>query len=239
MKIALCISGHLREGDSLCFPSVKKYLLDKYDTDIFVSSFKEMGAVNYCMQSNHPVEDNNDVSDRIHSIYKPVRSIIEDANAPWLYTLQKRWNNISTRNGSKVWQVVAMWRNIYEAQRLRRMYEAETGTKYDLVIRTRFDNELISDIVAQTQYKNENGLILKTGHRGFFDQTFWGAPEYISTLAECWFYIDSFVNENNSKSFENAENIATKYLTLSEIPYTVRTDIQISITKPINGRYIT
>jgi hypothetical protein len=61
----------------------------------------------------------------------------------------------------------------------------------------------------------------------------------MTTLAECWFYIDNFVNKDNSKSFENAENIATRYLTLSEIPYTLRGDIQISITKPINDRYIT
>jgi len=80
-------------------------------------------------------------------------------------------------------------------------------------------------------------LILKFGYQGFFDQTFWGAPEYMSSLAECWFYLHKFVNKENSKKFENAESVATEYLRLSQIHFTTRSDIKIAITKS-HGRHI-
>lgn len=238
MKIAICISGHLREGHKLCFPSVKKYLLDKYDCDIFVSSFKEMGAKNYANADNHPIEDNDDVTGIILDTYKPKRYNIEHGNANWLSVLRDRYNGLTTRNGTKVWQVAAMHRNIYDAQRLRREYEGDSGTKYDLVIRTRFDNEFISDTVAELGYKDDQGMIFKTGYCGVFDQTFWGASSYMDAATDCWFYIGDYVNSNNSKNYENAENIFTTYLKLREIPFNIRNDIKISITKT-HGSHIT
>ena len=238
IKIAICISGHLRDGDKLCYPSLKKYLLDKYDTDIFVSSFKESGANNYATMSDHPVEDDNDVSSIILDTYKPKRYNRIDANANWLSVLRNKYNDISTRNGTKVWQVAAMHRNIYDAQRLRREYEGDTGTKYDLVIRTRFDNEFISDSVAALNYKSTDGMIFKSGHCGVFDQTFWGGPSYMNMTADCWFYISDIVNKDNCKSYENAENIFTTYLKLIEMPVSIRDDIKISITKT-HGSHIT
>lgn len=239
MKIAICISGHLRDGDKLCFPSLKKYLLDKYDCDIFISAFKEMGNVQYVHLDNHPSEPDTDVTEKILSTYKPVRYRMDSSNALWINDLKKQWGDLSTRNTARAFQVAAMHRNIYDAQLLRRMYQADTGKKYDVVIRTRFDNELLSDIINDSNYTGgDYGLIFKQGHCGIFDQTFWGGSQSMDAATECYLYMSDIVNASNVKTFENAENIFTAYLHAREIPYTVRDDIKLSITKP-HGRHVT
>lgn len=239
MKVAICISGHLRDGDKLCYPALKKHLLDRYDCDIFVSAFREAGNVQYVHLPGHPVEPGVDMTSRIMDTYHPKRWHFEGATDQWIDDLRKRWNDLSTRNTAKIFQIVAMHRNIYDAQHLRRMYQMETGTKYDVVIRTRFDNELLSDIIADSQYTNgEYGLIFKQGHCGVFDQTFWGGVEVMDAATECCLYIDAIVNADNCKSFENAENVFTAYLQARQIPFTIRNEIKLSITKP-HGRYVT
>ena len=39
------------------FSVSKKYLLDKYDCDIFISAFKEMGNVQFVHRTDHPLEE--------------------------------------------------------------------------------------------------------------------------------------------------------------------------------------
>lgn len=238
MKIAVCISGHLRDGDKLCYPSLKKYLLDKYDCDIFIRSFKEMGNVQYVHLDNCPPEPDTDVTDRILSTYKPVRYFIDSTNSSWLEDLKKQWGDISTRNTARLFQMASMHRNIYYSHLLRRMYQADTGTKYDIVVRTRFDNEFVSDIIEESKYTGSDyGLTFKQGHCGVSDQTFWGSPQLMDAATECYLYIHEMVNRNNSKSFENSENIFSAYLKGRDIPYSIKNDIKISSTKP-HGRYV-
>lgn len=238
MKIAICISGHLREGHKLCYPSLKKYLLDKYDCDIFVSSYKEMGAKNYANTDGHIVEDDTDISSIILDTYKPKRYKIYDSNAAWMAVLENQYSGYTTRNNMRVYQIAAMHRNIYTCHRLRREYEGDTGVIYDLVIRTRFDNEFISDTVEQLNYKHSDGMIFKSAHCGVFDQTFWGSPFYMNMTTDCWFHIHKFVTKENVKNFENSESIFTRYLQYANIPFNIRDDIKISLTK-IHGKHIT
>jgi len=235
-KVAICLSGHLREGDKLCFPSVKKYILDRYDCDIFVSAFKEMGNVQFVHRNDHPIED-IDVTQRILDTYNPKRYSMHNAESPWIQNLKNRWGNLSTRNTAMIYQVCAMYKNIYDANHLRKMHETETGTKYDVVIRARFDTEYLSDVIEDSKYSNEANLVFKLGYCGVYDQTYWGAPEFMDAVADCYLYIPHIVNSSNAKEFENAENILTTYLKMREIPFLIKNEIKVSVTKP-HGRHI-
>jgi len=42
MKIAICLSGHLRTFDKT-FRSIKEKLLDVYDCDVFISTWNNLG----------------------------------------------------------------------------------------------------------------------------------------------------------------------------------------------------
>lgn len=239
MKVAICISGHLRGGNELCYPSLKKYLLDKYDCDIFVSAFREMGNVQFVHLDTHPIEAGVDVSNIILDTYKPVRHTFNSANDQWIVDLKNRWKDLSTRNTAKLFQIVAMHRNIYEANHLKKMYEADSGVKYDIVVRTRFDNELLSDVIEDSKYVDgEHDLIFKSGYQGVFDQTFWGGNDVMEAASEAYLYISQIVGESNAKSFENAENVFTAYLDARRIPFITKNEIKISITKP-HGRHVT
>ena len=235
-KVAICISGHLRGGHELCFPSLKKYLLDKYDCDIFISAFKEMGNVQFVHRTDHPIEE-IDTIPLILDTYKPKRISTHTATSEWIDALKSQYGLASTRNTAKLYQIAAMHRNMYEVNQLRKMYQADTGTKYDVVIRMRFDTEFLSDIIEDSHYKSEIDLTFKLGYCGIYDQTFWGSPELMDAAMECYLYMPQFVSNDNCNQFENAENIFTTYLNARSIPFTVRNEIKVSVTKP-HGRHV-
>ena len=236
-KVAICISGHLRDGDKLCFPSVKKFLLDKYDCDIFISAFKEEGNVQFVHRKDHPIEE-ADMTQRILETYKPVKYSMHSAQASWIQDLKKQWGDLSTRNTAMIYQVCAMYKNIYEVHHMRRLHEVETGVRYDAVIRARFDTEYLSDVLEESNFFKDPQLTFKLGHCGVYDQTFWGPSDAMDAVSECYLYIPQVVNASNAKTFENAENILTAYLKAREIPFVVKNEIKVGITKP-HGRHIT
>jgi hypothetical protein len=240
MKIAVCISGHLRDGDKLTYPALKQFLLDKYDCDVFLSSWVESGVgVQFVHHATTPLEF-SDVTDRLLSTYKPVHGNfhIERATDGSVNRLETKWKGIVTRNGSQLSQNNSMFRKIYDADHLRIVYSAETGTTYDAVVRLRFDTELVQDIVEPSIKDIEIGnLIVRTGHMGIIDQIFWGRPDVMTAACECFLYVPRFVTNLNSHHFENAENILATYFSARQISLAVRDDIKFSLTKP-HGRAI-
>uniref|UniRef100_A0A6C0H0D2 Uncharacterized protein n=1 Tax=viral metagenome TaxID=1070528 RepID=A0A6C0H0D2_9ZZZZ len=67
-KIAICFSGHPRSYKK-CYENIKKYLLDRYDCDIFISS--------YFMS--------DEISNDIINIYNPIKYIFHNS-----YIIQKK-----------------------------------------------------------------------------------------------------------------------------------------------------
>jgi hypothetical protein len=239
MKIALCISGHLRDGDKFTFPSLKKFMLDKYDCDVFMSTWYENGSdVQFVHQSDIPkTNEMPDIRDRLLT-YHPIDIKIDSSASYWIGGLKKQWNGVLTRNGSQLFQNNCMFYKIYDADHSRRMFTAMTGQKYDVVVRLRFDTELTQDIIEPTIDDIEAGkLIVRTGHCGIIDQLFWGKPEVVSAASECFIYLPQIVSSKNSKEFENAENILASYFGARGISLSIRDDVRFALTKP-HGKHM-
>jgi hypothetical protein len=120
MKIALCLSGQARSFKK-GFEYHKKNLLDKYDVDVFIHTWKA------------------DDIEELTELYKPVDILIEDSltdDFDSLYT--------NTPNAEK-WPprfTVAMFYSMYRSNEMKVTHEMKEKFTYDWVIKSRPDYAL-------------------------------------------------------------------------------------------------
>ena len=120
MKIALCIAGQPR-GFRTAYEYVKRNLLDIYDVDVFIHTWK----------NDHLVE--------IGQMYNPVSMRVEE---PLTDDFDSLYTN--TPNPQK-WPprfTVASYYSIYRSCELKTIEEVQSKKIYDWVIRSRFDYAL-------------------------------------------------------------------------------------------------
>jgi|SRR6185436_8445953 len=158
MKIAICISGHLRKFEET-YPSLYFYLLKNYNCDIFIHTWDALGyACQYKSDSTLEVTDNK--ISQINNLYKPKKIIVEssyfieelkkeaDIYAPHLKDCPKHAGHMAS-----------MFYKIYACNELRKSFERENGIKYDLVVRCRSDLLFNNSIVMPT-YNIQNKILM-------------------------------------------------------------------------------
>lgn len=230
MKAAICISGHLRDGDNLCYPELKRHILDKHDCDIFISSWKENGNMLYSYGADIPYID-EDVRDRILERYKPVKYVFSDSNSEWITPLKEEWAGVVLECKTHVFQFSVQFKKIMDCDVLRREYQKETGVKYDVVLRIRFDIEPTCDILTETESRiKEKKLLCKNGHQGVKDQVFWGEEEIMARAADCFLHFSKYVSKPKPSQF-NSEQIFRDYLLGENMPKD-EVDFKFQQTKP-------
>jgi hypothetical protein len=134
MKVALLLTGQLRTY-SLCKYIVKHCIIDRYDTDVFMSIDVPNNQQNEYRTSSEDTSE-NDVLAAI-SWYQPVKYVVTreldyslaDAMHDKLYGFVSRW---------RLRLLFVQYANVKKAYQLLQ----EHGTNYDLVIRLRFDQLL-------------------------------------------------------------------------------------------------
>jgi hypothetical protein len=154
MRVALLLSGKFR-GSYIPFNYLQTNLLNKYNPDIFI---------------NYNYKDDNDMEcdeSELVSIYNP--KLINFTKTPDIVG-----EKISIVNGYEVAgesspsSVFNMWWGIYQANELKKKYEEENGFKYDVVIRTRFDIEILEEVALRNW--NESLFIpMGSDHRDGFN----------------------------------------------------------------------
>jgi hypothetical protein len=175
MKIALCLSGQprcVKEG----YEYYKKNLLDHYDVDVFCHVWDTAGAEHI-------------------AAYKPVTLMIEKppTNDLSKYTRvpppQPNWK---VKDPAKsVWNLTY---SLMKANDIRKVYEEETQTKYDWVIRSRYDFALNVAIPFE-ELDNTKMYIPNcrmSPHRDFGnDQFAFSSAENMDKYADCFNQIDT------------------------------------------------
>jgi hypothetical protein len=154
MRVALLLSGKFR-GSYIPFNYLQSNLLNKYNPDIFI---------------NYNYKDDNDMEcdeSELVSIYNP--KLINFTKTPDIVG-----EKISMINGCEVAResspssVFNMWWGIYQANELKKKYEEENGFKYDVVIRTRFDIEILEE-VALRNWNDSLFIPMGSDHRDGFN----------------------------------------------------------------------
>lgn len=133
MKVAICVSGHVRDYESF-LPGLKK-LKDHFNADLFIHSYKLRGNdIRFAFGGETQ-------SEKID--YNKIVGILD----PKLYEFTEELEPFDFLKGrfyaeQKMFLTEPHYKMIYKmwcCNELKKQYENENNFKYDLVIRTRFD----------------------------------------------------------------------------------------------------
>lgn len=237
VKIAYCIYGmsygkHNAKDNiySACknFENWREQIFSKYDVDIFIHTWNE--------ESRKEIEE----------IIKPKKFMIENINniKREVLMIDKYPSNEILLNNSekkilkgKINNKVAEKMNVmplmygkysrfysmYQADKLRREYEIETQTKYDIVINTRFDvyytiNTNLLELDYSKIYcvlkKNMKPIYLTTKHPN--DYMYMSNSDNMTKMCQIWINLydiyNDFLGKNKYKEYVNSHRLVGKHI---------------------------
>lgn len=171
MKLALCLSGQPR-SHKLAYQYIRHNLLNSNDVDVFIHTWKpedpeEFGRLFSELYRNYQPKD-------IELEHKLPEHVGENMHVP----------NLS----HPAYGCLSMFYSIYKSNNLRKQYELSTGTKYDFVIRSRFDFALNVSINYRT-LKRDRIYISKDVEDGdslFNDQFAISSPEIMDLYSSTY-----------------------------------------------------
>ena len=215
MKIALCLSGHLRTYDKT-YESLYEQLLNKHDCDVFVSTWKNLGNkfAYHCAYKDGADQGDDIVEvDTIQKMYNPISIHMDDADTEEISGgLKKQYEGLATRNGAKMSQIMCMLYKIWDANELKAKHEDKNNFKYDVVVRCRFDVYLkrinLEMAMERTQFI--------PGHLGMNDFIFAGSSKNIEDVCDIYTVMSPDVPFNQ---FENVEQLWNTHVVNNEIPH--------------------
>ena len=216
MKIAMTISGQPRSAAE-GFIECKKWLLDKYDIDVYLHAWEDKEFFKYDFFNEGKVQHVYKSSEKLYNNllrwYQPKDYLFEQA-------IKFDATDIKGNNNQRLNSQLGMWMSLKRAWDL---VEA-SGIKYDYIIRTRYDLEftdhinedcsLITDILNldpnqvnlfdythdSHRVLNVNDLfavggydVMKIYHNLFIDEIYY---HFIDPIYDEWLTnLDKFVNE--------------------------------------------
>jgi hypothetical protein len=196
MKVCLLLSGGMRTATET-FTSFKSNLLDRYDTDVFISTW------NY-----------DNVYESI-DLFNPISFDVENYEAGF----QSKWETLVTHNQHKLEtnanlvSMISMWYKTLRVNQLRTQYENLMGFKYDLIIKTRPDIK-IEEPINLIQSPNLSVPYGWDWSGGINDLMAWGNQSNMQVYCEL-FYM--FIELANSMNKINPETMLRQYLNIKNI----------------------
>lgn len=191
MKIAICISGQLRNY-KLSYNSLKTHFLDKYDCDIYFHTWKvsNFESTNFGFGNNKYSLTNDDYTNLIQ-LYKPKNYIIEspiifDASGISCPIWRQPLNNS-----------LSMFYSIYKSVQL-------IEDDYDYVVRTRFDidySKFNLELPTEGIILPEWNTDIRVKDRGYYDVFSIGKQSDMYVYSEVFSNIISYVT-NDEQLFQ-------------------------------------
>ena len=188
MKIALCLSGQPRQF-AAGYQCYKKFLLDKYDIDVFIHTWFTPG--NYDLyEHGGKYKLDKDIDKKIVDIYNPKKIIIE----PQITTF---YGNISNNDASvSNFAQYSMYYSMRESNILKKKYEDLMGFKYDVVIRSRFDSAILVDLDLSNLKDNMlYGIDAIDNPNRLCDWFLFGSSNIIDSVCELYNNIENLKNK--------------------------------------------
>ena len=196
MKVCLLLSGGMRNATET-FPSFKSNLLDRYDTDVFISTW-----------NSHNVYDSI-------NLFNPISVDVENYEAGF----QSKWESLVSHNEHKLEtnanlvSMISMWYKTIRVNQLRTKYENLMGFKYDLIIKTRPDIR-IEEPMNLIQSPNLSIPYGWDWSEGINDLMAWGNQYNMDTYCELFYMFASLAN---SMDKINPETMLKQYLKIKNI----------------------
>lgn len=216
MKIAICLSGHLRTYEKT-YQSIYDQLLNKYDCDIFISTWKNLGNIKFAGGNDTEKSEFVDI-ETIKKIYNPISIVMDDAETESISNkLKKEYEGLKLGNGDKMSQLMIMMYKIWDVNRLKREYEEKNNLRYDVVIRGRFDVYFKPPKIETAL----NKIQATPGHMGVTDFVFAGPSSLMNDLCDIYTIMSPRISFS---MFENIDKIWSVHLTNNNIPFQVSFD---------------
>src|SRR5579885_2523691 len=206
MKIAVCLSGHLRKFEET-FPLLQKHLLNHYDCDIFLHTWDKMGYVSR-YKGDARSDETLKYIEAVQALYKPKKIVVESSS--FVEELKRQGDEYAPhlRNEPKhVGHMASMFYKIYACNELKNKYVRETGTKYNWVIRCRpdllFHNKIdipsekspgkiwMPKALSSPDWYNDQFAIGSPDDMDLYSSVFFDIPEYFRARME--FYPEKFM----------------------------------------------
>jgi hypothetical protein len=241
MKVALCISGHIRTFEDI-YSGLKQYVLDEFNPDVFLSTYDTMG---YRYPNTAVIEEKGQQrsidyetakidATKIIQVLNPVSIIVDH----WPKIIPHMFVKAEQILNKKKWSpkpeaIYSMHYKIFQCNELKKMYENMSGEKYDIVIRTRPDIGYTSSLKLWYENQPKDKLITEQHGLscGIADDTFAIGPSYlldeycqIYNMTE-QFYMQYVPNSNPHellKAFLNTK-ISEKWIQIPHIPIYLKT----------------
>ena len=174
VKLALCFSGDPRTYNK-CFKSIKFNLLDKFDCDIFVSTYKTTNKIkndilNLYKPKKYNFHDKNNITKMVseyaanlEDIKINILPVFENKNTDdmvftnncedFFFNYDKYENNFEYRKLAV--NALCQFFGIYDVSNLCKEYMLNTKTEYDYILRLRLDNTFSDNFVINELKENE------------------------------------------------------------------------------------
>lgn len=170
IKIAICFSGHLRNYEE-CFPSIKNKLLDKYDCDVFISTYDttiniQNKVINLYNPKKIIFNNENDVKNIVNNnkiLCTKFLQIAVDKDEHIYndkkYTINecfdyKNINSNDLKEHKIHTEILCQFFGIYDVSKMCEEYILENNIKYDYILRVRLDNTIIGEIIFDNFEEN-------------------------------------------------------------------------------------
>lgn len=175
MKVALCISGMMRNFDGV-FPSTEKHLLSIYNPDVFIHTWDKDEA-NQLVNRKKIIE-----------LYKPKSIVLEPPKQFTPSEIMKK-NNVDRRPLNAM---CSMFYKIKECNKLKSKWEISNNFVYDCVVRFRPDIRLRADFVVGPLEPNTITFPRYGDYGGLNDQFAWSDSHSIDIYSNLFDYLDTY-----------------------------------------------
>jgi hypothetical protein len=178
MKVALLLSGQFRNGRE-CYPSIYENLIKHYDVDVFIAYYYEEPDITL---------------EELTELYKPKYIAYEKYDGELIEKFDLT-NNFLHYTESTPSSLCKMWYGNEMVKYVRNEYEKDFNVKYDVVIKCRFDVELLEKVEIKLP---ENQIYIPIGwdHMDGVNDTFaYGDSNSMDYYLSAYHSLDGFINE--------------------------------------------
>lgn len=220
MKIALCLSGHIRNLEEN-YLSLKNNLLNFYDVDVFIHTWDTYGwrvdGIDITTQEDgfkgFDYYSGNINQIKINEILKPKKMVIDNYKdfESIFVEKSKSYTNLRCPDKDRPSNMASMWYKIMKCNELKKHYEEENNFKYDIVIRTRPDLVYFAPIIDENillLYKKAVIVPIVESHGFASDLMAVGSSKIIDIASNVYEHLDEI---NKSNCLMNPHNILEFY----------------------------
>lgn len=229
MKIALLLPGQFRNVAET-YPYTKGRILDRYNPDVFISTWNFSDEIKSSLRPETIDLENSLTLEEVKEIFNPKKFVSDSYTDPSIQEKILRANlylektpDTGEINGVSVF---SMWYKIWHSLSLMLLYEKESGTKYDYIIKSRFDLKFLNPLPLP---KGCSDILIPPGYdwRGGTNDLFaFGTRESMIYYCSLFDSLEKYISEDNVNF--HPETLLNHHLTISRFKIN-RPPIKISL----------